>query len=109
MIKNRLSEKPSIINLIDFYLPVRGNLRRKSSLAQSEAVNHSSNTSAEQKEETTARIEKEITEIDRHYDFDVPSAIDWDLLIVSRSHVSHFVLERSLAAQGEQALQQAAL
>lgn len=29
-----------------------------------------------------AKIEKEINEIERNYDFDNPSAIDWDLLIV---------------------------
>ena len=33
-----------------------------------------------------AKIEEEITLIDRLYDFDVPSAIDWDLLIVSVSN-----------------------
>ena len=31
--------------------------------------------------ESAAKIEKEINEIDRTYDFDVPSAIDWELLI----------------------------
>jgi hypothetical protein len=29
-----------------------------------------------------AILEKELNEIDKHYDFDVPSAIDWELLIV---------------------------
>ncbi len=28
-------------------------------------------------------VAKEITEINKNYDFDVPSAIDWELLIVS--------------------------
>lgn len=40
-----------------------------------------SNSAAEDKVDE-AQIEKEITEIERHYDFDVPQAIDWDLLIV---------------------------
>lgn len=35
----------------------------------------------EQDPEVVAKIKKEINEIDRTYDFDVPSAIDWDLLI----------------------------
>ena len=69
MIKAKLGGKPVILNLMDFYLPVRGNLRRKSSLSE--------HTGDE------ASVEREISEIDRHYDFDVPSAIDWDLLIVS--------------------------
>jgi hypothetical protein len=33
--------------------------------------------------EDVETIEKEITEIDKNYDFDLPTAIDWDLLIVS--------------------------
>ena len=35
----------------------------------------------EQDPDAAAKIEKEINDIDRTYDFDVPSAIDWDLLI----------------------------
>jgi hypothetical protein len=69
MIQKKLDGKPVILNLMDFYLPVRGNLRRKSSLSEHPG--------------DEATVEKEITEIDRHYDFDVPSAIDWELLIVS--------------------------
>jgi hypothetical protein len=47
-------------------------MRRKSSLA------------AELKElkEDQETVAKEITEINKNYDFDVPSAIDWELLIV---------------------------
>lgn len=59
---------------MDFYLPLRGNLRRRNSFDQ------------QNKEADEAQIEKEITEIERHYDFDNPSAIDWDLLLVRRSH-----------------------
>ena len=47
-------------------------MRRKSSIAENKDL-----------KEDEDSIEKEITEIDKHYDFDVPSAIDWDLLIVS--------------------------
>ena len=76
MIKSKLRNQPQIINLIDFYLPVRGNMRRKSSIVPEEQQ------LGETKSKGEARIEKEITEIDKRYDFDVPSAIDWDLLIV---------------------------
>ena len=68
LIKTKLKNQPHIINLIDFYLPLRGNMRRKSSLPT-------------ESEGDVAVIEKEITEIDKHYDFDVPQAIDWELLI----------------------------
>ena len=71
MIKTKLKGLPQIINLIDFYLPIRGNLRRKSSLGEIKDIKDGDKT-----------IEKEISEIDKNYDFDVPSAIDWDLLIV---------------------------
>ena len=47
-----------------------------------------------------ARIEKEISEIDRHYDFDVPSAIDWDLLIVSNYDIYKCYLERTKLIEG---------
>jgi uridine kinase len=65
MIKTKLKNEPCILNLIDFYLPIRGSPDRKHEVLPDEE----------------ARIEKEITEIDKHYDFDVPSAIDWPLLI----------------------------
>lgn len=81
MIKSKLKNQPQIINLLDFYLPVRGNMRRKSSIL-SGGGDHASAHDSNSKEDE-ARIEKEITEIDKHYDFDVPSAIDWDLLIVN--------------------------
>jgi hypothetical protein len=60
--------------LIDFYLPVRGNLRRrKSSIIESPRI---------ESQDEAAKIEREIQDIDKNYDFDVPSAIDWELLIV---------------------------
>ena len=79
MIKSKLKNQPQIINLFDFYLPVRGNMRRKSSIVSGGGDHGSANLDSKEDE---ARIEKEITEIDRHYDFDVPSALDWELLIV---------------------------
>ncbi len=68
MIKSKLKMQPVVINLKDFYLPLRGNLRRKNSQSDDK--------------ESEDKITKEISEINRHYDFDNPSAIDWDLLIV---------------------------
>jgi len=47
-------------------------MRRRSSMAEIKETKDDQET-----------IDKEITEIDKNYDFDVPSAIDWDLLIVS--------------------------
>ena len=73
MMKSKLKGTPQIINLIDFYLPVRGNLRRKSSMA----------SDIKEGKEDEESVAKEITEINKNYDFDVPSAIDWELLIVS--------------------------
>ena len=93
MIKTKLKGKPQIINLIDFYLPVRGNMRRRSSMAE--------NKDSKDDVET---IEKEITEIDKNYDFDLPTAIDWDLLIVSSP--SLIVVERVITSQRRQAIQQ---
>jgi hypothetical protein len=72
MIKSKLKNQPQILNLMDFYLPLRGNMRRRGN-----------SFDQQNKEVDEAQIEKEITEIERHYDFDNPSAIDWDLLIVS--------------------------
>ena len=93
MIKTKLKGKPQIINLIDFYLPVRGNMRRRSSMAE--------NKDSKDDVET---IEKEITEIDKNYDFDLPTAIDWDLLIVRSP--SLIVVERVITSQRRQAFQQ---
>ena len=66
MIKSKLKDEPRILNLIDFYLPLR--------------------QAAEVGVESEAEVEKELAEIDRLHDFDVPSAIDWDLLVVSQRH-----------------------
>ena len=59
MIKTKLNWKPQIINLIDFYLPVRGNMRRKSSMAENKDL-----------KEDVESIEKEITEINKNYEND---------------------------------------
>lgn len=96
MIKSKLKNQPQIINLMDFYLPLRGNLRRRNS------------TDSSNKEVEQAQIEKELTEIDRNYDFDDPQAIDWDLLIVFFTFcISQFAsLERLGASHRRQTLQQ---
>ena len=60
---------------MNFYLPVRGNMRRRASSQISE------NKAPE--EESKENIEQEIINIDKHYDFDNPNAIDWALLKVS--------------------------
>jgi len=95
MIKSKLKGQPQIINLIDFYLPVRGNLRRrKSSIVDNPSIDS----------QDEAKIEREIQDIDKNYDFDVPSAIDWDLLIV---RVSFFItiIERNQALKGRETIQ----
>ena len=96
MIKNKLRNQPQILNLIDFYLPVRGNLRRKTSLPEAEAAQT-------QTADDEARIEREISDINKNYDFDIPSAIDWDLLTVSINDINK-QLERSAATKGGEAI-----
>ena len=63
-----------IINLIDFYLPIRGNMRRNRSRAGSLKPNEDSN-------ENDNKILKEIQTIDTETDFDDPKQVDYDLLI----------------------------
>lgn len=83
-------------------------MRRKSSIL-SGGGDHASAHDSNSKEDE-ARIEKEITEIDKHYDFDVPSAIDWDLLIVnSDDQLINISIERDLTAKRGEAIQQATL
>lgn len=63
-----------IIHLKDFYVPIRGNLRRKRSRAGSLMPE-------EVDEESKTQIYKEIQTIDIATDFDDPRQIDFDLLI----------------------------
>lgn len=74
-IKDALAKKSGIscavLNLVDFYIPLLGDLRRKSR----------SNSLIE--EESTEQVEKRIKQINQETDFDDPKQIDFDLLIVS--------------------------
>jgi hypothetical protein len=65
-----------IINLIDFYLPIRGNMRRNRSRAGSLKPNEDGNEN-----ESSNKILKEIQTIDTETDFDDPKQVDYDLLI----------------------------
>jgi hypothetical protein len=67
LIKEKLPDAV-ILNLIHFYKPIRGNMRR------SRANSHMDEN--RDKEE----IQAEIRETYRKNDFDTPDAIDWDLL-----------------------------
>uniref|UniRef100_A0A7S3CSX4 Phosphoribulokinase/uridine kinase domain-containing protein n=1 Tax=Strombidium rassoulzadegani TaxID=1082188 RepID=A0A7S3CSX4_9SPIT len=57
-----------ILNLINFYKPIRGNMRRS-------RANSMVDDQRDEKE-----IKEEIREVYRRIDFDSPDAIDWDLL-----------------------------
>lgn len=65
--------KSEIINLSDFYNPIRGNLRRGRSRAGSSIV--------PQDQEQSSEIIKEIKTIEYYTDFDDPKQIDFELLI----------------------------
>ena len=69
MIKDKLPQAV-ILNLIHFYKPIRGNLRRRS---RADSINEDVNKGEEQ-------IKTEIREVYRQSDFDSPEAIDWALL-----------------------------
>lgn len=58
-----------ILNLIDFYKPIRGNLRRRS---RADSIMEDTRDAEEVKEE--------IREVYKQNDFDSPDAIDWELL-----------------------------
>lgn len=58
-----------ILNLIDFYKPVRGNLRRRSR-----------GDSLVEEHRDAEELKAEIREVYKHSDFDTPEAIDWELL-----------------------------
>ncbi len=65
LLKERLKNKAEILNLVDFYQPLRGNWRRKYSIDMT------------QNEETA---QEEIERLDREINFDDPEQIDWTLL-----------------------------
>ena len=62
----------TIINLIDFYKPIRGKINKQRSRAGSLV-----------EEENKEEVLKQIEEINEQTDFDDPAQIDFDLLIVS--------------------------
>ena len=71
---NKSGIQTEILNLIDFYLPLRGNMRRE---GRSRAGSLVINENEENKEE----IIKEINTINQATDFDDPKMIDFDLLV----------------------------
>ncbi len=79
-IKNELQKSniaTAVINLANFYRPIRGNLRKNRSRAGSLV-----------EEENKEEVLKEIQEINENVDFDDPKQIDFELLIVStRPHL----------------------
>ena len=74
-IKNELQKSniaTAVVNLANFYRPIRGNLRKNRSRAGSLV-----------EEENKEEVLKEIQEINENVDFDDPKQIDFELLIVS--------------------------
>ena len=63
----------SIINLIDFYKPIRGKINKQRSRAGSLV-----------EEENKEEVLKQIEEINEQVDFDDPATIDFELLNVSK-------------------------
>jgi len=59
-----------ILNLIHFYKPIRGNLRRRS---RADSINEDIDKPEDQ-------IKSEIKDVYRKSDFDTPDAIDWELM-----------------------------
>ena len=62
----------AVVSLVNFYRPIRGNLRKQRSRAGSLV-----------EEENKEEVLKEIQEINETVDFDDPKQIDFELLIVS--------------------------
>lgn len=77
-IKNELRDKAEIqseiIHSIDFYVPLRGNMRRQRSRASSLVPDNEDQITKQQ-------IYKEISEIDTVTDFDDPKQMDFDLMV----------------------------
>ena len=69
MIKDKIPHA-IILNLIHFYKPIRGNLRRRS---RTDSVNEDQDKSEDQ-------VKSEILDVYKKSDFDTPEAIDWELL-----------------------------
>ena len=78
-LQNRANISAEIINLIDFYVPIRGNMRRNRSRSSSLIPND---------ENSEIEVLKEIKTIDTEVDFDDPAAVDYDLLIKGLRHLT---------------------
>lgn len=70
-LKKRAGVESAILNLVDFYVPIRGNMRRNRT------------KSMEYTEENKEEVQHEIEIINEQVDFDDPKQIDFDLLVVS--------------------------
>ena len=80
-LKQKYQIESEIINLIDFYIPLRGSMRRNRSRAGSlKGDENDSNQSA--------KIHQEIVHIDSETDFDDPRLVDYDLLIKGLRHLT---------------------
>lgn len=70
ILRNKLPQSV-ILNLIHFYKPIRGNLRRRS---RADSIKEELELKNEEE------IKSEIRDVYRKNDFDSPDAIDWKLL-----------------------------
>lgn len=85
-LQNNSGIQSAVIKLADFYIPIRGDMRRRSrasSLADEDAE----------------KIDQELKKINQNTDFDDPKQIDFDLLIVRTK--PNFI-ERAPPAEGEE-------
>lgn len=78
---NKAKIQVEIINMIDFYVPIRGSLRRNRSRAGSLKGDEKTDS------ETSAKIHQEIVIIDSEIDFDDPRQVDYDLLVKGLRHL----------------------
>jgi len=70
-LKKRAGIDSAILNLVDFYVPLRGNMRRN-------RIKSCSTTNIEEKKE---EIQREVEIINEQVDFDDPKQIDFELLV----------------------------
>jgi hypothetical protein len=71
-LRNKAGIDSAILNLVDFYVPIRGNMRRNRTRAGSLTL----------EEENTDEVMREVKTINEQVDFDDPKQIDFDLLVV---------------------------
>ena len=77
---NKANIQVEIIPMIDFYLPIRGSMRRNRSRAGSLMGD-------ENDQEANAKIHQEIITIQAETDFDDPRRVDYDLLVKGLRHL----------------------